>query len=247
MGSTAEEMTGVATQRVNEAPKEVKFEIPPKSLIGSDEDTLRSCLSLHPKPAPKDQVKMLKHLHDILRFRCHMITRNSIDATRSFILTYFMSDDTIQVFEPPQRNSGVVAGKWLQRTKLINPDTGRSFQASDFEVGKVVTINCSKFQLDEATEFAMSYMESDPDTFQQSDLFHIVNELQTAIKSKNLDRRKLFEQYSRNGKLNLDGLLQIYQECGLNISKHEAITVMRRYQLENEPNTLTIKEFLQFA
>ena len=247
MGMTKEEMSPIQTETVDEKPVEVKFDIPPPSLIGSDEDSLRSCLSLHPKPAPKDQVKMLKHLHDILRFKCHMISRNAIDASRSFVLTYYMSDDTIQVFEQPQRNSGVIAGKWLQRTKLTNPETGRPFQASDFEVGKILTINCSKFQLDEATEFAMSYMESDPDNFPQSDLVRIVTEFQTAIKAKGYDANTIFESNSARGKMSISGLIAAYQSVGLSLSRHEAITIMRRYQSDNDPNTLSLREFLSFA
>ena len=247
MGYTPEEMQPVATESVEEKPVEVKFEIPPPSLIGSDEDSLRSCLSLHPKPAPKDQVKMLKHLHDILRFKCHMITRNAIDATRSFILVYYMADDTVQVYEPPQRNSGIIGGKWLQRTKLINPDTGRAFQASDFEVGKVVTINCSKFMLDQATEFAMSYMESDPDDFPQADLVSIIMPFQEAIKAKRLDPKTVFDNNSTRGRMNIPQLIAAFQSVGVPLSQHQALTVMRRYQVASEPNILTSREFLSFA
>ena len=158
-----------------------------------------------------------------------------------------MSDDTVQVYEPPQRNSGIIGGKWLQRTKLINPDTGRAFQASDFEVGKVVTINCSKFMLDEATEFAMSYMESDPDDFPQADLVSIVTPLQQAIRARKLDPKTVFDQNSTRGRMNTTQLVQAFGSVGIPITQHQALTVMRRYQVPSEPNILTAREFLQFA
>ena len=34
------------------------------------------------------------------------LTENEIDATREFMLTFFMEDDTVQVFEDTKRNSG---------------------------------------------------------------------------------------------------------------------------------------------
>ncbi|EAX87685.1 MGC84469 protein, putative [Trichomonas vaginalis G3] len=247
MGYSAEEMSPVAHETVEDKPTQVKFEVPPPSLIGSDEDTLRSCISLHPKPAPKDQVKLLKHSNDILRFKCHMVTRNSVDASRSFILTYFMADDTIQVFEPPARNSGIIAGKWLQRTKLTNPDTGKPFQASDFEIGKVLTINCSKFQLDEATEYALSFMEADPDSFPQADLNRIVTDFRAGLKQSGKDATDLFKKFASNNKIDVKGLQSIFEAIGLSINVHEAITIFRRYSTESKPTSLNIRDYLSFA
>ena len=39
-----------------------------------------------------------------------------------FIISYFLSDDTIIVFEPPQRNSGILGGKFLERGRIKKPD-----------------------------------------------------------------------------------------------------------------------------
>jgi len=43
---------------------------------------------------------------NVLRFVAYMATDNPIDRDRKFIVSYFLSDDTIAVFEPPLRNSG---------------------------------------------------------------------------------------------------------------------------------------------
>ena len=37
---------------------------------------------------------------------------------RSFIVSYYIRDFTIAVFEPPQRNSGIIGGKFLERTRV---------------------------------------------------------------------------------------------------------------------------------
>lgn len=39
-----------------------------------------------------------------------------------FIISYFLSDDTVLVFEPPQRNSGILGGKFLERGRIKKPD-----------------------------------------------------------------------------------------------------------------------------
>lgn len=247
MRYTDEEMKALPVEQPDPGPTQVKIEIPPKSLIGSEEDTLQSCLSLHPKPAPKDQAKMLNRLHDVLRFACHMITRNRIDAGRKFILTYHLADDTIEIYEPPCRNSGIIAGKWLQRCRLTNPDTGVYFTASDFEIGKILTINHTKFQLDAATEYAMSFMEADPDNFVQSDLNSIILNLRAAIKASGKTPKDLFQETSDHGRMDINCLCNLAASLNCPIGQHEAITVMRRYQQNEQSPYITLREFLQMA
>lgn len=110
---------------------EVKQEIAPYNGFGSVEDSLASCLNLIPK-APRryskniilkmtseffflhhgrDFIKFMQKDRDglnsnVLRFVAKLDTTRPIDMDRRFIVFYHLSDDTIAVFEPPQRNSG---------------------------------------------------------------------------------------------------------------------------------------------
>ena len=34
------------------------------------------------------------------------------------MLSYFLADDTLSIFEPPQRNTGITGGKYLERSKV---------------------------------------------------------------------------------------------------------------------------------
>ena len=43
------------------------------------------------------------------------------DRERSFVLSYFLMDDTVLIFEPPVRNSGIGGGKYLERSKVYKP------------------------------------------------------------------------------------------------------------------------------
>lgn len=91
-------------------PKEQK-EMPPYNGFGSEEDSLCSCMGLLPKPPKRDFIKFMeKDRHgldsNVLRFLAKMDTTKPIDMDRRFIISYFLSDDTLLVFEPPVRNSG---------------------------------------------------------------------------------------------------------------------------------------------
>lgn len=37
---------------------------------------------------------------------------------RRFVLSFFAADETVSVFEPPVRNSGITGGKYLERAKV---------------------------------------------------------------------------------------------------------------------------------
>ena len=46
-----------------------------------------------------------------------------------FIISYFLSDDTLLVFEPLQRNSGILGGKFMERGQIKKPDGVNYFAA----------------------------------------------------------------------------------------------------------------------
>jgi hypothetical protein len=39
------------------------------------------------------------------------------------VLSYFMMDDSMLIFEPPIRNSGIVGGKFLERQRVYKPES----------------------------------------------------------------------------------------------------------------------------
>ena len=43
---------------------------------------------------------------NVLRFIAKIETNRPVDQDRKFIIFYHLSDDTMSIYEPPQRNSG---------------------------------------------------------------------------------------------------------------------------------------------
>ena len=90
---------------------DLQREMPPYNGFGSEEDSLCSCKGLLPKPPKRDFIKFMECDRrgldsNVLRFLARMDTKKPIDQDRRFIISYFLADDTILVFEPPVRNSG---------------------------------------------------------------------------------------------------------------------------------------------
>lgn len=46
------------------------------------------------------------NIGNVLRFFARLITVNCADADRMFVISYFLNDGTLSVFEPIERNSG---------------------------------------------------------------------------------------------------------------------------------------------
>ena len=78
--------------------------------------------SLIPLPPHKDGAKLKTYQGMILRYLATLDSNKPADQSRTFIIQVHLEDDTIQVLEPPQRNSGHKGGVFLNRGKIIPHD-----------------------------------------------------------------------------------------------------------------------------
>lgn len=72
-------------------------------------------------------------------------SQNPEDEGRRFVLSYFLSNDMISVFEIPTRNSGIIGGKFLEKTRVPKPgstvDKPDYYSPADFAIGATVDGN----------------------------------------------------------------------------------------------------------
>ncbi|KAH0792243.1 EF-hand domain-containing family member C2 [Histomonas meleagridis] len=219
-------------------------EIPPYNGWGDEEDSLGYCTSLHPTPPRKDNIKLLKHQGEILRFLAKFKNSTVQDNGRIFVIAYYLFDDTLAVFEKPRRNSGFQEGTFIKKGKYKNKYTGKYFSPSDLMVGEVITINCYEFIITDADEYAYSMMEADPDNYPQADLSNIIMGMrmnkENVLKLKQMfganDKQKngfVYENVAKDLLMNVMGL-----------HEHECITVMRRYREKNGFNYVALLDVL---
>jgi len=144
-------------------------EIPPYNGFGSLEDSLQSCLSLVPQPPKKDFIKMLENDNKVLRYEAILESVRAEDKLRRFIISYRLSDDMVTIHEKAQRNSGIIGGKFLERTRVCKPgssiDTPEFYTPSDFSIGAVIEIFKHRFQIADADAYVLKYLETFPDKF----------------------------------------------------------------------------------
>lgn len=163
-------LTAADFPRLNMDDPEVplpKIEPPPHNGFGSEEDSLASFLYLMPK-VPKADFKKLIELDGVnLRFLAKFkplppaagrAASAKVDAGRRFIVTYYLANDTFQVFEKFERNSGFVGGKFLERDRVKNPFTGEWYRAADFFVGASIVANKFEFEIVDCDEYTNKFI-----------------------------------------------------------------------------------------
>merc|ERR1719247_2736390 len=107
---------------------------------------MTSVLSLIPKPPKKDFVKLFKYQDKIIRFTARFANPKPEDAERLFVVNFHLFDDTLSIHEPPQRNLGIVTGRFLEKGIHLNMQTGNLFAAQDLYPGAIINVHGRKFE-----------------------------------------------------------------------------------------------------
>ncbi|XP_039073402.1 EF-hand domain-containing protein 1 isoform X2 [Hyaena hyaena] len=152
-------------------PPPVKQELPPYNGYGQIEDSAQNCFVLIPKAPKKDVMKML--MDD---------SKDSPipeDKDRRFVFSYFLASEMISIFEPPVRNSGIIGGKYLGRTKVIKPSSSMEnpiyYGPTDFFIGAVIEVFGHRFVILDTDDYVLKYMESNAAQYSPEALLSIQN------------------------------------------------------------------------
>ena len=162
-------------------PQRVIHPIPSHNGFGSEEDSLLSVFYLNPAGKVHeyytDKFKRDKH---ILRFNAKLISPVPSDEERKFILSYYVRDESIQIYEIADRNSGRLSCKFLERKKMKNPYTNRYYSEKDLAVGNTIYLNKYTFRLLECDEYTKKYMRDNAEIFRDSDCSEVIERIRTS-------------------------------------------------------------------
>jgi hypothetical protein len=145
----------------------------------------------------KDMGKMSRNTNRYLRGKAVLLTNNTIDASRSFLITFFLEDDSLQVYEDTSRNAGIWGGAFLKRGKYLNElppdsDTARPLIPTDIYLGGVIVVNGYQFRITEMDNMSLKFCENYPDEFPMSDTFRILGLMMLKIVELQIDIRPVF-------------------------------------------------------
>ena len=212
-----------------------KREIPPPTGFGSDEDSMRSVSgSLMPGPVPAKKLGENK----MLSFFASLLSGGIDDVDRRFVITYYVTDNTIKVIEPPVRNSGFSGGVFLSRREVKN-EKGQIIKFDDLFIGCNLRILKHVFLLLDASESTLKWLEDQGPSLFRSNYFAVMDKIRyTLIKdAKSGKLYSLFQELETKeggpGQANIGSLRSIFKKYGLmsehpdDVSEHELRTILR--------------------
>lgn len=200
--------------------KQTRPATPPPTGFGSELDSLTSCKgSLIPPVPHKDGAKQKLYQGMVLRFCATLRNPSPANKTRSFIIQIYLEDDTIQILEPPSRNSGHKGGVFLSRSEL------KPLLPSDIFVGTTVSVHSFFFEVTDADEYTLHYMEENSAVWAQSEMSLIIRKLKQ--RQEVLQRVILLTPGLAGLDVELDDLISILAKADLLLVRQEAITLFR--------------------
>ena len=136
-------------------------QIPPHNGFGDEIDSLGYVYRLIPEKPKKDFFKAVDNEGKILRYTARLNTRVPEDVDRRFIIQFFLSDDSISIYEPAQKNSGILEGKFLERRKYKNVDKNNEFiTPTDLPVGGDIKINGYNYHILSTDEYTQKWLDT---------------------------------------------------------------------------------------
>jgi EF-hand domain-containing protein 1 len=160
-------------------------QLPPHNGFGDPEDAEQNCKKLIPTPVRRVARADVDPDRAVLRFSARFANRadrqplSSADLRRRFILSFYLSDGCLSIYEPPIPNSGVVGGKFLERCKMYRAGTDgkRRIDEQDLWIGAKIELCGRVFELVDADEATLALLQADTNKFRRANADVVVSKI----------------------------------------------------------------------
>merc|ERR1719487_3218201 len=219
---------------------------PPYTGFGSWDDSMTSVLSLIPKQPKKDFIKLFKNSGKVLRFTAKFVDPKPEDVDRRFVLNFHLFDDTLSIHEPPQRNLGIVTGRFLEKGVHLNQQTGHLFEPQDMLPGKIVSIFNTVFEVLDMDEYTRKYFEKGTVGGAEggADLGAVLEKLRENMRQQFPLIRDIFRRFDsdHNGVITLAEFKQALGKFGFQLTEEETVMIMQHFD-KRQDGQVTYNEF----
>ncbi|KAJ8965173.1 hypothetical protein NQ314_004316 [Rhamnusium bicolor] len=211
-------------------------ELPPWNGYGSHEDSAQNCITVEPKAPLKDIKKFLLYDSHVLRFEARMKSKIPENCSRTFIISYYLSDDTISVYEIASRNSGFKTSTFLRRDQVKLPGQKvytnkppQYYTPQHMYTGATLIINGFEFILVKADEYALRFMELNPTQYPKANIELIMEKVRETLRpmykdfvAENIPFETSVISYERLRN-------KLCEIMGDDFTEHEMITISRAF------------------
>lgn len=206
---------------------------PPYTGYGSWDDSMSSVINLIPKQPQKDFKKLFRHEGKVLRFTARFADPKPEDQSRLFVFNFHLFDDTLSIHEPPQRNLGIVTGRFMEKGIHMNQETGDLFKADDLLPGNCVSIYNHRFEMIDMDEYTRKTFENPDVVHERFDLAVVLEKICESMRQQFPLVRDIFRRFDTDH----DGVLT-HSEFKAAIAKHG-------FRLSDDEVTILFKHFDQ--
>lgn len=216
---------------------------PPYGGYGSWDDSMASVINLVPKVPKKFHDKLFHNEGKILRFSAKILNPRPEDAERRFVISFHLRDDCLAIHEPPQRNSGIVTGKYLEKGVHLNQNTGCLFEPKDLLPGQTIRVFNHEFEMLDMDEYTRRYAE-DGDVSAAVDLQALLEKLREAMRQQLPLVRDIFRRFDLgcNNVIGVEEFKRALQKFNFQISDRNVHVVMRHFD-RNQDGHIDYNEF----
>lgn len=222
-------------------------DIPPRFMgFGTEEDTMGSVHNLEPKQCETvDSKRLYRYGSYQLKWRAKMISDKPQDQDRKFVITHWMADQGVMVYEEVDRNSGFQPGKFMEKSTILNnPATGKNYEPEDFVVGEVVTINGFNYTITEIDGRAEAYLKSGKHVYYHGKLKPVLLGICTALWSRNKNVSRTFRNIDEDFSNTVDSeeIQRMAFSLGWRLDKDASQKIFSAFDKSGDGH-MSVKEF----
>jgi hypothetical protein len=208
---------------------------PPYNGYGSWDDSMGNVHHLLPQPPRRDTVKLFEQSGKVLRFMARIHNGRAEDADRLFVVCYYLQDDTVQIHEPPQRNLGVMTGRFLEKGIHTNQVTGELIKPEDLLPGKVIKIYNRQLEVVDMDEYTTKYF-SEGGVKRQYDLTAMLEKLREGLRQQFPLVRDIFRRIDsdHDGVITMNEFKEALKKWGFQPTEEEAMVLMKHFDTRQD-------------
>jgi len=217
---------------------------PPYTGFGSWDDSMTSVLSLIPKQPKKDFIKLFKNSGKVLRFTAKFANPKPEDQERLFVVNFHLFDDTLSIHEPPQRNLGIVTGRFLEKGVHLNMATGNLFTPEDLYPGAVIEVHNRKLELMECDEYTRKYYTQAQETT-GLDLEAVLEKVKEGMRQQYPLVRDCFRKFDqdKDGVLTQSEFKQMLEKFSFTNMSDKEVLILMKYFDTRQDGQVSYNEF----
>jgi len=202
---------------------------------GSWEDSMGSVHSLMPKPPKRDMVKLYEQDGKVLRFTAQFHGSKVEDQDRLFVINFHLFDDTVSIHEPPQRNMGIVTGRYLEKGIHVNQITGQIFKDTDLRPGSIVKVYNREFEIVDMDEYTRKHVE-EGGNIRTYDLAAVLEKIREGMRQQYPLVRDIFRRFDadKDGVITQKEFKEALNKWGFQPTTEEVLVLMRHFDVRQD-------------